>query len=305
LAIRVGYLQIYLINKEIPMKRVQLFIVAAVLVVGVIAQSAQAAIINVALTPGLNTLNDRDVARLSLDINGNGLIDEGDQIETILIIDNISNSTFGGTLLGTAVGDATYQLTAHTISTVDVKTDLGGGVFLFETSATTNIYEDSSTIGGVLLADFSSQSADDAVDAATDGDLILTVDTSGSGAGGEADIFNIVGSDDFADLVTGNEANFVFANSIVANPGLVPIIPDATLSGLAGVPAGTGDLHDVVGVGEEEVASASVAAQGWAIQSDTTISFTVSGVIPELASGVVWGVLTLIGGLFAPRQRRV
>ena len=285
------------------MKRSQLIIVAATVFVGLASQTSLAAIINVAIRPGLNTINDRDVARLSVDVNGNGLIDVGDTIETILIFDNISNSQFGGTPLGVAVGDATYQLTAHTLATITMKIPTGP-VFTFETNATTNIYEDSAGIGGTLLVDFSSQSAAAAVLAATDGNLVLTVNSLGTGSGGTPDIFRIFGSDDFADLTTGNEANFVIANSVVANPMGIPIVPDATLSGAAGVPPGTGALHDVVGVGEEEVASAAVAAQGWAIQSDTTVSFTAPGVIPELTSVAVWGVLIGLSGLFGFRRNR-
>jgi len=284
------------------MKRVQFLLIASIMLSGWIAGSSQAAIINTAIRAGLNTLNDRDVARLLVDLNGNGLVDFGDTIETLLIIDNISNSQFGGTLLGTAVGDATYQLTAHTLATVTAKIPTGP-VFTFETSAITNVYEDNSSLAGTIIADFASQSANAAVIAGTDGNLILSVSTAGFGFGGAMDIFRILGSDDFSDLVTGNEANFVFANSIVANPGGVPIIPDATLSGLLGAPPGTGDLHDIVGVGEEEVAASSVAAQGWAIQSDTTISFTAFA-IPEMASLAVWGVLIGAAGLFSPRQRR-
>jgi hypothetical protein len=268
----------------------------------VLASVSQAAILNTAIRAGLNSINDRNVDRLSTDLNGNGLIDVGDVLESVLIFDNISNAQFGATPLETAVGIPTYQLTAHIFNTVSAKVPLGGGVFAFTMiPSTINVYEDHAGLSNTILLDFSSQSANAAVTAATDGSLILTLDTSGTGFAGSPDTWRATGSDNFTLLTTGNEANYVAALSILANPGLIPIGPDATLSGVLGVPAGTGDLHDVVAVGEVEVAAAPIVAQGWAAQSDTTVSFIA---VPEPISLVVWSALSGLVGLAVYRRRK-
>jgi len=292
------------------------FVFAAALSV-MLAGVSQAAILNTALRVGLNSLNDRDVARLIDRGSGvdpltglptgplNGLVDEGDQIETLLIIDNISNAQFGGTAIETAVGIPTYQLTAYTLNTVAAggKVPAGPpGVFLFTFDpSVVSVYEDHAGLANTIIADFSSQTAAAAIAAGTDADLILTLDVSGTGFAGAPDVFRVIGSDDFSLLTTGNEANFIAALSIASNPGLIPISPDATISGLLGPVPGTGDLHDVVATGEEEVAAASIVAQGWDLQSDTTISFRV---VPEPMSIVVWGALSSLVGLAIYRRRR-
>jgi hypothetical protein len=299
----------------------------------VLASVSQAAIINSALTPGLNSINDRDVARLIDNVGGNGLADVGDVIESVLIFDNISNAAFGGTPLENAVGDPTYQLTAFIETTVLIKLaivgpdgiegtadDLGPNgagpdnivgtnddLFFFRLDMDADVYEDNSALANTILVDFASQSAAAAITAATDGNLILTLETSGTGAvtpggaAGAADTFDIISAADFSLLTTGNEANYILAASVTANPGLIPFLPDFTESGEAGVPPGTGDFHDFVGVGEEEVAAASVAARGWDTQSDTTIHFTA---VPEPVSFVVWGALSGLVGIAIYRRRK-
>ena len=235
------------------------------------------AVLNDALTPGLNTLNDTNAERLIDNVGDNGLVDVGDQLETLVIVDNISNAVWGGTDVDVAVGRPDdYQLTAYSLITVIDKVETDPGVFLFTFApAIVQVYEDGSFADNTILVDFSSQSADQAIADATDGNLIFTTNVDGTGRFGTDDVWRAIGGDDPDSLTTGNEANFVMASSIGSNPGDVPIAPDATPSGLLGLPSGTGDFHDLVAVGEIEVASSAAANQGWDAQSDTTFSFTV------------------------------
>ncbi len=264
------------------------------------------AILNNALTTGINSLNDNNVERV-LDPNGSpkinqvtATIDVGDILESVLIIENISNSVFGATPLANAVGVSGYQLTVHARQTVKTKTSVGGGFFDFDFSPTIfNVYEDSPAIGGTLLVDFSSQSADAAVAAATDGIFILSLDDSGTAAGGADDFLRTIGTDVFGALTSGNQANFIGGLSVINNPGGVSITQDATLSGTIGSIAGSGDLHDVVLVGEAEAASIAVLNRGWGAQSDTTIFFNI---VPEPTTFVLCA-LALFSRCVAYRHR--
>jgi protocatechuate 3,4-dioxygenase beta subunit len=262
--------------------------------------------LNTALVAGLNTINDKDVERLidrgsGVDINGsptgplNGLIDPGDGLEAVLIFDNISNAVFGAEPLEAAVGVPSYQLTAHILQVVESKVLISDNgtpgnstddtfAFTFSPSVV-NVYEDSSSLANTILVDFALQSAAQTILKATDGNLILTLADSGAGANGTPDVWRAIGRDDFGQLLSGNQVNFLGALSVTANPGSVPIAPDATKSGLLGAVPGTGDFHDVVAIGEVEFPALSVLNRGWHAQTDTTVSF----IVPRAALGdFVW-----------------
>jgi hypothetical protein len=291
------------------MTKVLRLLAVAWLLVG-IASTANAAIINSALTNGLNTINDKNVDRFFTDLNGNSKIDVGDTLEAVLIFDNISNAVFGGTDLNVAVGIASYQLTAHIKNTIFSKTQIGGAgtpmdptddtFFFVMVPSIVNVYEDHAGLSGTILSGFAPQTAATTIASATDGVLVLTLSTAGTGLGGALDTWRAAGSDDFALLTTGNEANYLAAMSVAANPGGIPIVPDATTSGAFGAIPGTGDKHDVVATGEIEVASSAVLTAGWLAQSDTTISFQ-AVVVPEPTSFAIWAAL---GGLAMYYRRK-
>jgi hypothetical protein len=255
-------------------------------------------ILNTILTPGLNNINDRLVSR-HLDKNDNGIVDVGDQFESVLILDNISNDRFSATLLQDAVtiaaienGDdpdlvANYQLTAYGLIEVAAKTDLGSGIFQFDYNPVLfKLYEDAASLANTKILDFGLEPADVTIAKATDGSLLLINDVNGTGRGGididgngvpdppQPDKWQTLGSE-LPVIPPGGQVNIVGATSVVENPGEVKIAPQAALSLL--VPnepiTGTGDYHDIVAFGAAQAATGPAQAQGWDQQGDLTIEF--------------------------------
>ncbi len=211
----------------------------AIFAIAIATSQLSAAILNDAIRPGINHISDSAVERLIDNVGNNGLLDVGDQLETVVIFETMSNSQFAGTPLGNAVGDPSYQLTGYGVATVATKTALGNGLFdyTFTSDSFISWYEDSADIGGTILADFSSQSAVAAITAATDGNSILEVRPNGRGSTTEggaenagSDFWRAGGGDDPSQFLPGNEANFVFGFSVNANPGGVRISANATRS---------------------------------------------------------------------------
>jgi len=284
------------------MKKHFVLLAALGLAVLAFAVPAQGALLNLAITGGLNTINDKDVERIVGD--GDNEIEVGESLEAILVLDNISNSLYAQEDLDNIFGP-NYSLTAYSKITVlaiipnggagDLNPVDGLSTFVFGNgiNATTavRVYEDSGV--GTTHPAFGTSAAT-GIAATTDGTLILELGMTEPGdywlASGPTIITSLPAS--------GGSAQFFFGLTVQSNPGGLPIEDEGVTSALLPF---AGFNYDVVGFGDVFKPTTGVNAD-WQASSNTTVQFQV--VAPEPGSMLIWAGMGLIGTCVAARRRR-
>jgi hypothetical protein len=233
------------------------------------------------ITPGTNTLNDRDRERLVGDADT--MIEVGEILEAILIVDNLDNASFAQEDLDDIHGP-NYQLTAHVRLMVDsVSPPNMNGISTFSFSggfgdgSLVKVYEETSGQD----TSFGDPAATTIAEA-TDSPLILTL-----GFGEADDFWTAEGPVDISligALGSGFAAAYNFGLSVLGMTD-IPIVPNGEFSAVSG------SFHDIVGFGQAFAIASN--PNGWHAATDTTISFQgpEGGIIPEPSAAMVWGCI--------------
>lgn len=280
----------------------------AVALVALMSTTASASILGGVLTNGLNAINDVNRERVlkgalsvddpltPFDETNDGtpfLLQVGDILEAVLIMDNINNGS-GSFLVDSVPGLA--GLTVYSRIVVTSKLDLGGGEFRFTFGSgfgdgftTAEIYE-SSSLDDIGMFDSAVDITASNIADATDGTLLFTLGL----AAASPDFWRATGTDNLLLVSTGDPVNFNFGLTVGLNPAGVPIVTDG-VSTLAG-------FHDVRGSGQVFNISDPTLAGGWQAASNTQVEFLVRGIVPEAGTLTMWAVLACVSGFAAKRR---
>lgn len=273
-------------------------LLVATAAVALLASSVQAAMIENALELGENTINDTNVdVYIPAQGNDGSSFQVGDQFVSVLYFENISNSSFANTPLGTAVGAAGfYQLGAVSTLTIDAINDPSditappGSVDL-SLNGTVDIYETDDSANDL---DFSNDTLTEATNKVTGGDLLLSF---------ESDFFQQLGAPGSVAGITTTRQNADAGFSLTANPAGILIQPDGvdiTYFDAFDTDAFITTNHDAIAFVQLFQNTGANAAE-FPLLTDTTVSFSV---IPEPTSVALCSMLACVGIILGVRRRR-
>jgi hypothetical protein len=198
----------------------KLSLAAAIVGLGAVSAPASALTVNQIMTMIGNDpfrWEDNDIERMSLDVNGNGLLDVGDRLQSIVEIEKIVNETTGQEFIMT--GGVNSSLTGIATIQVTGKVPIGGGQFAFTFGPATGTqsiiqwYED--PVDNVNITNCGATTAA-CLATVTDGVPILNLGM--NGAGGE--FWNATGPDNpdlRAFLTSDNLGGFNFGITTLAS----------------------------------------------------------------------------------------
>jgi hypothetical protein len=253
--------------------------------------------LNSKLQDGVNTLQDLDFERILRVVGGvetyvTGQIQAGDILEAALSFD-----TLNALNLKTQLFNTNYQFTAYSRVIVQSVDNPGGPLSNFNFlpglggNVAIEVYEN--TVSAPL--DFvSPDTAAVSIANAKSGTLVATL-----GFQDADDFWVALGAPVNTALLTSTlpgqliPGQFFFGLSVLSNPGGLNIVDE----GVVANNLRTGQLNipvDVQGGGQlkgKPTDVLGVSAQGWHVETDTTINFR-SAVIPEPTSIFVWALLT-------------
>lgn len=270
---------------------------------------AQASILQNAVTNGLNTINDVDAERY-IPVTGNPMQPTfmlGDMFQFVLVMENITNATHLNVPLGTATGaGANYQLGAvgsFTVTGINDPSHVPGaavGNIDISLTGTVSIYESNAAAN---LVDFTIDTFNQAATKISVGTTLLA--TLGQVGNDFLTSFDIQGNIAGIPPFPGIEGRGGFTVTDVALG--FSIVPDGTSINhrdfvAAGAPF-VNTNHDVTLI-EHLFLNQGTNTTEFPFFTDTTIQFTVQGIVPEPLSLLVWTGLATIGGVLAWKKRK-
>lgn len=289
---------------NMPFIRKKLLAIAAFMAMAAAPYATHAALINTAIVPGINEIEDTDAERIIRNggIVTSGAVQVGDVFQTAL-----RWNTVNGTQIFAIPGLAPpYQLTAYAELRVAsiTPTACAPGTPAGQPCGTITFGPTGALGAGVLAAIYENpagtltsfgQNPATTIAKAQSGSLVFSA--------------GLVDPQDFW-IAPGSPLNIgfvstlppgspqapvgVFGLSVVANPGGVPITPDALLSPVSGA------FHDIVGNASAFQRGPGVNG-GWAFATNTTIDF-LSSAVPEPGSLALVGLTLTVAGFRARRH---